>query len=159
MLKLKEFYQYKRDLRRGNLALQKKLSFELPALSLPKSKLNLLSKNFRAILYIKASKSNTIFTLANLKGKVQSRHSCGSQGFQGKKKRSTKFAIQSTLHSLAAKAKDFGHREVLVCLSGYSRIRRSILKCFKDYNLKLVGIRDLTPNPHNGCRPKKRRRV
>lgn len=159
MLKLKEFYQYKRDLRKNNFALQKKLAFGLPTLRLPQTNRTVLSKNFRALLYVKVSKSNTAFTLTNLKGKVQIRQSCGSMGFQGKKKRSTKFAIEATLHSIAAKAQDLGHKEILVCLNGYGRIRFSILKCFKDYDLKLIGIRDLTPNPHNGCRPKKRRRV
>ncbi len=159
MLKLKEFYQYKRDLKKNNLALQKKLAFRLPSLQLPKERSNLLSRNFRALLYVKVSKSNTAFTLTNLKGKVQIRQSCGSMGFQGKKKRITKFAIESTLHSIASKAQDLGHKEILISLNGYGRIRFSILKCFKNYDLKLIGIRDITPNPHNGCRPKKRRRV
>lgn len=159
MLKLKEFYQYKRDLKKNNLALQNKLTFRLPSKLLLKERPDKLSRNFRALLYIKVSKSNTAFALTNLKGKVQIHQSCGSMGFQGKKKRTTKFAIESTLHSIASKAQDLGHKEILISLNGYGRIRFSILKCFKDYDLKVVGIRDVTPNPHNGCRPKKRRRV
>ena len=159
MLRLKEFYQYKRDLKKNNLVLQKKLRFQLPSINLPKTRCNLIPRNFRALLYIKVSSSNTSFTLTNLKGKIQIRQSCGSVGFQGKKKRSTKFALESTLHSIIAKAKDLGYKEILISLNGYGRIRFSLLKCFKDYDLKLVGIRDITPNPHNGCRPKKRRRV
>lgn len=159
MLKLKEFYQYKRDLKKNNSALQKKLTFRLPSVNLPKVRCNLLSRNFRALLYVKVSNSNTAFTLTNLKGKVQIRQSCGSTGFQGKKKRSTKFAIEATLNSILFKAKDLGFKEILVSLNGYGRARFLILKCFKDHKIKLVGIRDITPNPHNGCRPKKRRRV
>lgn len=159
MLKLKEFYQYKGDLKKNNSAFQKKVKFQLPSANLPKVRSNLLSKSFRALIYVKLSKSNTAFTLTNLKGKVQTHESCGSMGFQGKKKRSTKFAIQSTLNSILSKAKDLGYSEILLCLNGYGRSRFLFFKSFKNYNIKLVGIRDLTPNPHNGCRPKKRRRV
>ena len=159
MLRLKEFYQYKRDLKKNNLALQKKLTFRLPSTNLPKIRCNLISKSFRALLYVKLSKSNTAFTLTSLKGKVQIHQSCGSMGFQGKKKRSTKFAIKSTLNFIASKAVDLGYTEILVSLNGYGQSRFLLAKTFKNHNIKLVGIRDVTPNPHNGCRPKKRRRV
>ena len=59
MLKLKEFYQYKRDLKKNNLVLQKKLRFQLPSINLPKTRCNLIPRNFRALLYIKVSNSNT----------------------------------------------------------------------------------------------------
>lgn len=159
MLKLKEFYQYKRELKKNNLTLQGQLKFPLPSIHLTQSRFDYLKSNFRAILHIKACKSNTSFTLTNLKGKVQVRQSCGGIGFQGKKKRSTKFALEAALHSVATKARDFGNREILVNLNGYGRTRFSLLKCLKKYDLKIIGIRDMTPNPHNGCRPKKRRRL
>ena len=108
MLRLKEFYQYKREIKKGNQILQSQLVTPLPSLKLAQAHSNFLAQYFRAILYIKTSKSNTSFTLTNLKGKVQVRQSCGAMGFQGKKKRSSKLALDSSLQYIAAKAYDLG---------------------------------------------------
>lgn len=162
MFTLKEFYQYKRELKKKNTTFQPKLLPVVTPVAIPKSigvTEPILSKSCQAILYIKASRSNTIVSLTNLKGKVQYVKSCGSMGFQGKKKRSTKFAVESTLYAIVEKAKQQGHRSVFVHLNGFAKARFSILSCLKKNNLKIEGIRDLTPNPHNGCRPKKVRRV
>jgi len=159
MFKLKEFYQYKRELKKNNFSLQNKLLVS-PSIKNPPINSGLgLSKGYQAILNVKSSRSNTIVSLTNLKGKVQYIQSCGSMGFQSKKKRSTKFAIESTLYSIVEKAKEQGHKSVFVHLNGFARARFSILSCLKKNDLKIEGIRDLTPTPHNGCRPRKARRV
>lgn len=159
MLKLKEFYQYKRELKKNNFSLKNKLLINHPLKNIPINSGLGLSKSCQAILYVKSSRSNTIVSLTNLKGKVQFIQSCGSMGFQGKKKRSTKFAVESTLYSIVEKAKEQGHRSVFVHLNGFARARFAVLSCLKKNDLKIEGIRDLTPNPHNGCRPRKVRRV
>lgn len=159
MLKLKEFYQYKRELKKNNFSLQNKLLVDPSVRNLPVDTNLGLSKGCQAILYVKASRNNTIVSLTNLKGKVQFIQSCGSMGFQGKKKRSTKFAVESTLYSIVEKAKEQGHKSVFVHLNGFAKARFAVLSCLKKNALKIEGIRDLTPNPHNGCRPRKARRV
>lgn len=159
MLKLKEFYQYKRELKKNNLSLKNKLLINHPRKNIPTNLGSSLSKGCQAILYVKSSRSNTIVSLTNLKGKVQFIQSCGSMGFQGKKKRSTKFAVESTLYSIVEKAKEQGHKSVFVHLNGFARARFAVLSCLKKNDLKIEGIRDLTPNPHNGCRPRKVRRI
>jgi len=157
MFKLKEFYQYKRELKKKNNILQTKL-LAVPPYTV-NNRSSVLSKSCQAILYVKSSKNNTIVSLTNLKGKVQFVQSCGSMGFQGKKKRSTKFAVESTLSSIVEKAKEQGHKKVFVHLNGFARARFAVLSCLNKNDLKIEGIRDLTPNPHNGCRPKKVRRI
>lgn len=157
MFKLKEFYQYKRELKKNNTTFQTKLLAEPSFLA--NNKCAVLSKSCQAILYVKSSKNNTIVSLTNLKGKVQFVQSCGSMGFQGKKKRSTKFAVESTLYSIVEKAKEQGHKKVFVHLNGFARARFAVLSCLNKNDLIIEGIRDLTPNPHNGCRPKKVRRI
>lgn len=159
MLKLKEFYQYKRELKKNNYFLQDKLLVNPCVPNLPMIGDSALSKTCRAILYVKSSRSNTIVSLTNLKGKVQFTQSCGSMGFHGKKKRSTKFAVESTLYSIIEKAKEQGYKSVFVHLNGFAKARFAILNCLKKNDLRIEGIRDLTPNPHNGCRPRKTRRV
>jgi small subunit ribosomal protein S11 len=158
MFKLKEFYQYKRELKKNNTTFQTKLLADSTTHMLNANK-PILPMSCQAILYVKSSKNNTIVSLTNLKGKVQFVQSCGSMGFQGKKKRSTKFAIESTLYSIVEKAKEQGHKKVFVHLNGFARARFAVLSCLKKNDLKIEGIRDLTPNPHNGCRPKKVRRI
>lgn len=159
MLKLKEFYQYKRELKKNNFPLKNKLLVNPPLKNVLFNGDLGLPKGCQAILYVKSSRSNTIVSLTNLKGKVQFIQSCGSMGFQGKKKRSTKFAVESTLYSIVEKAKEQGHKSVFVHLNGFARARFAVLSCLKKNDLKIEGIRDLTPNPHNGCRPRKSRRV
>ena len=159
MLRLKEFYQYKRELKKNNLSLKPKLLLNPVIKTFPENFNSCLTKNCQAILCIKSSRSNTIVSLTNLKGKVQFIQSCGSLGFKGKKKRSTKFAVKSTLYSVVEKAKEQGHKSVFVHLNGFARARFAVLSCLKKNDLKIEGIRDLTPNPHNGCRPRKVRRI
>lgn len=161
MFTLKEFYQQKRDLYKMNKKLRPKLFRKVLRVSRPFfrfKKITSLQKQSRGILHVRASLNNTIVALTNFKGKVQFVQSTGSCGFQGKKKRSTKFAIETTLDSVVIAAKDQKFKGIFLCLKGFSRSRYYLLKCLKKRNLKLLGIRDVTPNPHNGCRPKKVRR-
>lgn len=159
MFQLKEFYQYKRELKKNNIVFQKKLVVEPAPRLYPECPNILLNPKCRGILYVKSSKSNTLVSLTNLKGRVQFFQSCGSLGFVGKKKRSTKFAVESTLSSVIQKAKEQGYTSLLIHLSGFSKARFTVLSCVKKYDIKIVGVRDLTPNPHNGCRPPKVRRI
>src|SRR6056297_4540 len=157
MFKLKEFYQYKRELKKDNANLQDKL---LSCKFQPTNQKNsVLAKSCQAILYVKSSKNNTIVSLTNLKGRVQFIKCCGSLGFQGKKKRTTKFAVKSTLCFIIKKAQEQGNQKVFLHLNGFARARSAVLHYLNKNNLEIEGIRDLTPNPHNGCRPKKVRRV
>ena len=157
MFKLKEFYQYKRELVKKNKFLH--LNFDKYTLNKP-YKLGLCNvHNYgQGILYLKSSQNNTIITLTNLKGKVEITKSCGCLGFQGKKKRSTKFAIESTLFSIIQKVKELQWNRVAVYLNGFAKGRFYILNWLKKNNLKLGLVRDVTPIPHNGCRGKKLRR-
>lgn len=157
MFKLKELYQYKRELVKKNKILRHNLNkFSLIKLG----KLGLCEpRNYgQGILYLKASQNNTIVSLTDLKGRVEITKSCGCLGFQGKKKRSTKFAIESTLFSVFQKVKELQWKRVAVYLNGFAKGRFYVLNCLKKNNLKLGLVRDITPVPHNGCRPKKLRR-
>lgn len=161
MLSLKEFYQQKRDLLKVNKSLRLRVFKKVLKLNRKyfktKKKLFNLKEN-QGIIYVRSSLNNTIVALTGLKGKVQYVKSAGSCGFQGKKKRSTKFAIQYTLNLIALAAKDQKLNSVFLFLKGFSRSRYYMLKCLKKQGLKVLGIRDITPHPHNGCRPKKLRR-
>jgi small subunit ribosomal protein S11 len=167
MLKLKEFYMQKRDLLKTNKSLKLKLFkkvrkiYKLP-LRLKKKWVKKSAKKTRknlAILYVSSSLNNTFVTLTDLKGKARHVRSAGLCGFQGKKKRSTKFAVKYILNSVAKFAKDQNVRKVFLCLKGFSKSRRYVVNSLKNKKIQIVGIRDITPNPHNGCRPKKLRRV
>jgi len=157
MFKLKEFYQYKRELGKKNKTLYP--SFNTFSFNKP-SKLGFCDvRDYgQGILYLKSSQNNTIITLTNLKGKVESTKSCGCLGFQGKKKRATKFAIESTLFSVIQKIKELRWGRVAVYLNGFAKGRFYILNCLKKNDLNVGLIRDVTPIPHNGCRRKKLRR-
>lgn len=159
MLKLKEFYQCKRELNSPTSFLQTKVRIPLPKIPLTDLQSQLIENDSFCILYLKVMRTNTSFTLTDVKGKVQVHKTCGAMGFQGKKKRTTKFALASTLNFVLYKANALGNKKILIVLNGYGRLRFSLRKFCKDYDLKIIGIRDITPIPHNGCRPKKVRRL
>lgn len=157
MFKLKEFYQYKRELGKKNKILYP--SFDTLSFNKPYKVGFCDVRDYgQGILYLKSSQNNTIITLTNLKGKVENTKSCGCLGFQGKKKRSTKFAIESTLFSVIQKIKDLRWGRIAVYLNGFAKGRFYILNCLKKNDLNVGLIRDVTPIPHNGCRRKKLRR-
>jgi len=160
-MKLKEFYQYKRELKKKIYLKPKILSLKsYPRLS-PILVLNLQKNYFvkpRGILILKSSTNNTILTLTTLQGKVVFVRSCGCLGFQGKKKRTTKFAIESTLQAVTEKAKEHGWLKLILHLNGFAKGRLYALKTLKKSGISFVKLVEKTPIPHNGCRPKKIRR-
>jgi small subunit ribosomal protein S11 len=109
-------------------------------------------------VYIQATFNNTIVTITDLKGNALSWCSAGSLGFKGAKK-STPFAAQSTAETATSRAKDFGLREVNVFVKGPGVGRESAIRSLGSLGLRVKSISDITPIPHNGCRPKKTRRV
>ena len=109
-------------------------------------------------VYIQATFNNTIITVTDLAGNAVSWASAGMLGFRGAKK-STPYAAQATCETAAKKAMDFGLREVNVFVKGPGVGRESAIRTLGVLGLKVRSIRDVTPIPHNGCRPRKTRRV
>ena len=113
---------------------------------------------FEGNVYIQATFNNTIVTVTDLNGNAVSWASAGGLGFRGAKK-STPYAAQTTAETAAKKAMDFGLREVNVFVKGPGVGRESAIRTLGVLGLKVRSIRDVTPIPHNGCRPRKSRRV
>jgi small subunit ribosomal protein S11 len=111
-------------------------------------------------VYIQASFNNTIVTVTDLKGNVLSWSSSGSlSGFRGAKK-STPFAAQLVTEDAAKKAiSTYGLKDIEVYVKGPGIGRESAIRSLNNVGLRVNLIKDITPIPHNGCRPKKRRRV
>jgi len=110
------------------------------------------------VAHIKASFNNTIVTLSDLEGKVIAWKSAGSLGFRGSRK-GTPFAAQQAAMNAANAVRDHGMRSVEVRVSGPGSGRESAIRALAAAGLEVRHIRDVTPIPHNGCRPPKRRRV
>lgn len=109
-------------------------------------------------VYIQATFNNTIVTVTDLAGNALSWASSGGLGFRGAKK-STPYAAQTATETAARKAMDYGLREVHVFVKGPGVGRESAIRTLGVLGLKVRSIRDVTPIPHNGCRPRKTRRV
>ena len=110
------------------------------------------------IAHIQATFNNTIITIADKNGNTISWASSGAVGFSGSKK-STPFAAQRAAESVARKAKELGVKQVEVYVKGPGSGRESAIRAIQAAGLSIIAIRDVTPIPHNGCRPPKRRRV
>jgi small subunit ribosomal protein S11 len=110
------------------------------------------------VAHIKSTFNNTIITITDTSGNVISWGTSGSLGFKGSRK-STPFAAQLAAEDAARKAMDHGMRQVSVMVRGPGAGRESALRALQASGLKITLIRDVTPIPHNGCRPSKRRRV
>ena len=110
------------------------------------------------IVYIQSTFNNTIITITDVSGNVLSWSSAGARGFKGSRK-STPFAAQVAAGDAAAKAMEHGLKNVSVLVKGPGAGRESALRALAAAGLKVSLIRDITPIPHNGCRPAKRRRV
>ena len=108
--------------------------------------------------HIKSSFNNTIVTITDLEGNAISWESAGSVGFKGSRK-STPFAAQMAAESAAKKAQEHGLKKVQVFVKGPGSGRETAIRSLQAAGLEVTGINDVTPVPHNGCRPKKRRRV
>src|SRR3974390_1415267 len=107
---------------------------------------------------IQSTFNNTIVTITDPAGNVVSWSSSGVRGFKGSRK-STPFAAQLAAEDAAKKAMDHGMRQVSVFVKGPGAGRESALRALQQAGFKISLIRDVTPIPHNGCRPPKRRRV
>lgn len=110
------------------------------------------------VAHIYSSFNNTIITLTDLSGNVISWSSAGVQGFKGSRK-STPFAAQVAAENAARKAKDLGLKKIEVFVKGPGSGREAAIRSLQSVGLEISTIRDVTPIPHNGCRPPKRRRV
>ncbi|MEM6753199.1 MAG: 30S ribosomal protein S11 [Cyanobacteria bacterium P01_C01_bin.38] len=108
--------------------------------------------------YIQSTFNNSIVTITDPKGDVVSWASAGSSGFKGAKK-GTPFAAQTAAESAARRAMDQGMRQIEVMVSGPGAGRETAIRAIQGAGLEITLIRDITPIPHNGCRPPKRRRV
>ena len=118
-----------------------------------------VKKNIYAgIAHIKSTFNNTIVTITDVNGAVISWASAGSRGFKGSRK-STPFAAQLAAEEAARRSMEHGVRSVAVFVKGPGAGRESALRALQQAGLKVTLIRDVTPIPHNGCRPPKRRRV
>ena len=110
------------------------------------------------IVFVQATFNNTLITITDRSGSVLSWNSSGTEEFKGSKK-STAFAAQQASDKLAQKAINFGIQEVEIFVKGPGAGRDSAIRAISASGIKVKSIRDVTPVPHNGCRPPKRRRV
>ena len=118
-----------------------------------------VKKNIQTgIAHISATFNNTIVTITDVSGNVISWSSAGACGFKGSRK-STPFAAQLAAGNAAKKAMDHGMRNITVYVNGPGAGRESAIRALHGTGFKISLIRDVTPIPHNGCRPPKRRRV
>lgn len=109
-------------------------------------------------VYIQSSFNNTIVSITDDSGNVISWATAGSLSFKGTKK-STPYAAQMTSVSAIEKAKNFGLKKVVVFVSGVGAGRESAVRALVNAGIDIESIKDTTPIPHNGCRPKKSRRI
>ncbi len=108
--------------------------------------------------YIQSTYNNTIVTITDPQGNVVAWGSSGTAGFKGSRK-GTPYAAQMAAHDAARKAMEHGLRQVDVYVKGPGSGREAAIRSLQSSGLYITGIRDVTPVPHNGCRPPKRRRV
>ena len=111
-----------------------------------------------AIAHIKATFNNTIITFTDMNGNVLCWSSAGHVGFRGSRK-GTPFAASQAARDAAEKVKEYGVKNVIAQVKGPGSGRESALRAIQASGLKITVIRDVTPIPHNGCRPPKKRRV
>jgi small subunit ribosomal protein S11 len=112
----------------------------------------------RGVAHIQSTFNNTIITITDIEGNVVSWSSAGTQGFKGSRK-STPFAAQLAAEDAARKAMEQGMRSVDVLIKGPGAGREAALRSLQAAGFQITLIKDVTPIPHNGCRPPKRRRV
>jgi len=112
----------------------------------------------RGIVHVKATFNNTLVTITDSNGDVLVRESAGTNGFKGSRK-STPFAATRAAETAASKARKMGLMEVEVRVKGPGSGRESAVTALQAAGLKIISIEDITPIPHNGCRPRKKRRV
>jgi small subunit ribosomal protein S11 len=109
-------------------------------------------------IFIQSSYNNTVITLADDKGNVVAWSSAGALGFKGPRK-ATPYAATRVVEALLGKAKNLGLKEVAVFVKGVGSGRDAAIRALANFGLEIAYIKDITPIPHNGCRPPKPRRV
>jgi small subunit ribosomal protein S11 len=125
----------------------------------PKKAARRVKKNVpHGVVHIQATFNNTIVTITDANGNTVSWSSAGVKGFKGSRK-STPFAAQLVAEDAVKKAMDHGMKTAAVVVKGPGAGRESALRAVANAGLKVTRIQDVTPIPHNGCRPPKRRRV
>nr|NP_042439.1 ribosomal protein S11 [Pinus thunbergii]YP_002905167.1 ribosomal protein S11 [Pinus contorta]YP_008082358.1 ribosomal protein S11 [Pinus taeda]YP_009154159.1 ribosomal protein S11 [Pinus taiwanensis]YP_009183529.1 ribosomal protein S11 [Pinus tabuliformis]YP_009429158.1 ribosomal protein S11 [Pinus greggii]YP_009429231.1 ribosomal protein S11 [Pinus jaliscana]YP_009429304.1 ribosomal protein S11 [Pinus oocarpa]YP_009522303.1 ribosomal protein S11 [Pinus pinea]YP_009522377.1 ribosomal pr len=112
----------------------------------------------KGVIYVQASFNNTIVTATDVRGQVLSWSSAGACGFKGTR-RGTPFAAQTAAENVIRALMDRGMERVEVMISGPGRGRDTALRTIRRSGILLSFVRDVTPMPHNGCRPPKKRRV
>ncbi len=118
-----------------------------------------VKKNIQSgVVHIRSTFNNTIITITDVSGNTVSWSSSGSRGFKGSRK-STPFAAQLAAEHAARQAQEHGMKTVSVHVKGPGAGREAALRALSNAGFKVTVIRDVTPIPHNGCRPPKRRRV
>jgi small subunit ribosomal protein S11 len=110
------------------------------------------------VAHVNASFNNTMITITDVQGNAIAWSSSGSQGFRGSRK-STPFAAQVAAEDAGKKAQEHGMKTLEVEVKGPGSGRESALRALQTVGFTITAIRDVTPIPHNGCRPRKRRRV
>jgi small subunit ribosomal protein S11 len=110
------------------------------------------------VVHIKSSFNNTIVSITDQEGNVISWASAGNVGFKGSRK-STPFAAQLAAEQAARRAMEHGVRKVDVVVKGPGSGRETAIRSIQNVGIEVTGIKDVTPVPHNGCRPPKRRRM
>jgi len=110
------------------------------------------------IAHIKSSFNNTLITITDLNGNVVAWASPGTMGFKGSRK-STPFAAQQAADRCAREVMELGMRKVEAWIKGPGAGREAAIRSLRGAGLEVTAVKDCTPMPHNGCRPKKRRRV
>jgi len=123
-----------------------------------KKRVKIKKRIIRGIAYIKATFNNTIVTITGPNGEAIVSSSSGAVGFKGTKK-GTPFAAQLAAENVGRKALEVGVKEVDVLVKGPGSGRETAIRALQASGLSILSIKDVTPIPHNGCRPKKRRRV
>jgi small subunit ribosomal protein S11 len=108
--------------------------------------------------YIQSTFNNTIITLTDPRGNVIAWSSAGTSGFKGSRK-GTPYAAQMAANTVTKKAMEYGLKQIEVYVKGPGSGREAAIRALQGAGLTIVSIRDVTPIPHNGCRPSKRRRV
>jgi len=122
-------------------------------------KIKKIKKNISTgIAYVQATFNNTIVTITDDNGNVIAWSSAGAKGFKGSRK-STPYAAQITADTAATKAQEHGLKTLTVKLKGPGAGRETALRALQSRGFKILSIRDVTPMPHNGSRPPKKRRV
>ncbi len=124
----------------------------------PRTKKKVKKNIASGVVHIQSTFNNTIVTVTDPAGNVISWSSSGMQGFKGSRK-STPFAAQLAAEDAAKKAMEHGMKSVEVYVKGPGAGRESALRSLQAAGFTIVSIKDVTPIPHNGCRPPKRRRV